>query len=386
MQINGVSNKELSKCLKDLKLSRSVDVFYFADSFGNLNPLDVKKICKTIKKNWDKEIGIHSHDNCGLALKNSIQAYKCGVTWIDGTIQGMGRGAGNAKTESLLKYFSKFNYHPSSINNVSKNYFYNLKKKYKWGKSKYYKIAAKYNIHPTYIQMLQADRRYRSKEIIKSISSLKKIVATSYDPKILEKTFVEDKPVKGRWNASGWCKNKHLLILSQGPSLSNKKNIEKIKQFILKTKCIVISINISNVIPEYLIDYYIAANETRISLEHQQYNNLKKPIIIPKIKLKEIKKDFEKVNFIDYGVTIKTDTFAHYNNYAVLPYNLTFPYAVAVALIGKARNITIAGFDGYKRNHQMQIETQKTINCILRSNKNLKLSSLTKTSYSLKKK
>ena len=386
MQIKGVSNQELSRCLKDLKLSKSVDVFYFADSFGNLTPSDVKKICKTINKYWNKEIGIHSHDNCGLALRNSIQAYKCGVTWIDGTIQGMGRGAGNAKTESLLKYFSKFNYYPNSINNVSKNYFYNLKKKYKWGKSKYYKIAAKYNIHPTYIQMLQADQRYSPKDIIKSISSLKKIVATSYDPKKLEKTFVEDKPIKGKWNALGWCKNKPLLILSQGPSLSDKKNIEKIKQFILKTKCIVISINVSNVIPEYLIDYYIAVNETRISVEHQQYNKLKKPIIIPKVKLKEIKEDFDKVKFIDYGVTIKTDTFSYYNNYAVLPYNLTFPYAVAVALIGKAKNITIAGFDGYKRDHQLQIETQKTINCILRSNKNLELSSLTKTSYSLKKK
>ena len=58
------------------------------------------------------------------ALRNSLQAFKDGATWIDGTIQGMGRGAGNAKTESLLKYFSKFNYYPNSINNVSKNYFY----------------------------------------------------------------------------------------------------------------------------------------------------------------------------------------------------------------------------------------------------------------------
>jgi len=385
MQINNVKTVEIKKCLNKLKLSKSVDVFYFADSFGNLNPKKIKKICKTVRKNWHKEIGIHSHDNCGMALKNSIQAFKSGVTWIDGTVQGMGRGAGNAKTESLLKHFSKYNYHPNSINNISKKYFYNLKKKYKWGKSKYYKIAAKYNIHPTYIQMLQTDQRYKSKDIIKSISSLKKIVATSYDPKKLEKTFVEDKPIKGKWNALGWCKNKPLLILSQGPSLADKKNIDKIKQFILKTKCTVISINVSHFIPEYLIDYYIAANETRISLEHQRYNNLKKPIIIPKIKLKEIKKDFDKVNFIDYGVTIKTDTFAHYNNYAVLPYNLTFAYAVAVALTGKAKNITIAGFDGYKKNHLQQIEMQKTINCILQTHKNLRLKSLTKTTYSLKK-
>ena len=189
MQINNVSNKELKDCLKTLHKSNCVDVFYFADSFGNLKPNDVKKICNFIKKNWHKEIGIHSHDNCGLALKNSIQAFKSGATWVDGTIQGMGRGAGNVKTENLLKYFKKFNYNLKSIEKISKYYFGDLKKKYKWGKSNYYKIAAKFNIHPTYIQMLQADGRYSKREIISSINSLKKIVATSYDPRLLEKKF-----------------------------------------------------------------------------------------------------------------------------------------------------------------------------------------------------
>ena len=42
----------------------------------------------------------------GLALKNSIQAYRSGATWIDGTIQGMGRGAGNVKRDRC-EYFQK---------------------------------------------------------------------------------------------------------------------------------------------------------------------------------------------------------------------------------------------------------------------------------------
>jgi len=360
-----------------------VDVFYFADSFGNLNPKKIKTICKTIKENWYKEIGIHSHDNCGMALKNSIQAFKSGVTWIDGTIQGMGRGAGNVKTENLLKYFSNKNYNVKHISNLSKNYFLNLKKKYKWGKSNYYKTAAKFNIHPTYIQMLQADNRYSKKEILKSINSLKKIKATSFDPKKLEKSFIENKSVKGKWNASGWCLNKSLLILGQGPSLRNNKNIDKIKNFILKTKCIVIGININNFIPQYLIDFYISSNETRISLDHQKYNNLKKPIIIPALKLKEIKKDYKKVKIFDYGVTLKNNTFSSYKNYAVLPHNLTFGYAMAVALSGKAKNITIAGFDGYKKNQLQQIEMEKTISLILKNYPGLKLKSLTKTNYPL---
>ena len=60
-------------------------------------------ICVKLLKKLKKEIGIHAHDNCGRALKNSLTAFKNGVTWIDGTIQGMGRGAGNVKAESLLK-------------------------------------------------------------------------------------------------------------------------------------------------------------------------------------------------------------------------------------------------------------------------------------------
>ena len=70
----------------------------------------------------------------------------------------MGRGAGNVKTESLLRKFKFANYKPSSINNISRKYFLNLKKRYKWGKSNYYKIAANFNIHPTYIQMLETDK------------------------------------------------------------------------------------------------------------------------------------------------------------------------------------------------------------------------------------
>ena len=165
--------------------------------------------------------------------------------------------------------------------------------------------------------------------------------------------------------------------------MKNKKNISKIKNFILKTKCIVIGININNFIPQYLIDFYISSNETRISVDHQKYNSLKKPIIIPALKLKKIKKDYKKVKIFDYGVTLKNNTFSSYKNYSVLPHNLTFGYAIAVALSGKAKNITIAGFDGYKKNQLQQIEMEKTISLIIKNYPRLKLRSLTKTNYPL---
>ena len=54
MQINNISQHELKICLRKLKTSKSVDVFYFADSFGNLKPKNIKIICKTIKKKLEK--------------------------------------------------------------------------------------------------------------------------------------------------------------------------------------------------------------------------------------------------------------------------------------------------------------------------------------------
>ena len=89
----------------------------------------------------------------------------------------MGRGAGNVTTENLLSYFSNFKYKQEPIQSISKSYFLRLKKRYKWGKSNYYKIAAKHNIHPTYIQELQKDNRYTKSEILNSINNLKTINA-----------------------------------------------------------------------------------------------------------------------------------------------------------------------------------------------------------------
>ena len=78
-----------------------IDVLYFADSMGSLNLSQLQNIIKIIKKKWNGPLGIHTHDNIGLAVNNSIEAIKFGVTWIDSTVTGMGRGPGNAQIEYI---------------------------------------------------------------------------------------------------------------------------------------------------------------------------------------------------------------------------------------------------------------------------------------------
>ena len=42
----------------------------------------------------DGEIGIHTHNNLGKAVSNSIEVIEKSATWIDSTVTGMGRGPG----------------------------------------------------------------------------------------------------------------------------------------------------------------------------------------------------------------------------------------------------------------------------------------------------
>ena len=107
MQISEISDNEIERISK-LAANSKLDIFYFADSLGNLEPKNIVDISNVIKKNWKKDIGFHAHDNMSRALINGVAAFNNGVKWIDSTVTGMGRGAGNIKTEFALLQFSKY--------------------------------------------------------------------------------------------------------------------------------------------------------------------------------------------------------------------------------------------------------------------------------------
>jgi len=160
MQISEIKKKQLLEIINFLN-PKEVSVIYLADSLGALGKIKLKEILGILKKNCNKEIGIHAHDNLNLALKNSLFALSNGVSWIDSTITGMGRGPGNLKTEEILKY-SNFCKKTEKFNNILKT-FLKLKKFYKWGSNIYYKMGAIKKIHPTYIQKILNDNRYKKK-------------------------------------------------------------------------------------------------------------------------------------------------------------------------------------------------------------------------------
>ena len=102
---------DLRSILKKINKLR-IDYFYIVDSSGGMTSNELKKYIKFTRKNLrtDIKIGFHGHNNLGMANSNCITAIDNSVTMIDSSMLGMGRGAGNAITESLAAYLQREKY------------------------------------------------------------------------------------------------------------------------------------------------------------------------------------------------------------------------------------------------------------------------------------
>ncbi len=86
------------------------DVVYVVDSAGAMIPDDVRARVGLLKEKMQAQVGFHGHNNLGLAIGNTIAAVQEGATVIDGTLGGLGAGAGNAPTEVLAAVLDKMGY------------------------------------------------------------------------------------------------------------------------------------------------------------------------------------------------------------------------------------------------------------------------------------
>lgn len=101
----------------NVRLSKDygADVIYIVDSAGGMSQKMIENYYSIIKRVGELKIGFHGHDNLGMAVSNSLYAAELGIDYIDTSLRGMGRSAGNASTElvcaNLIKWhhFEKYN-------------------------------------------------------------------------------------------------------------------------------------------------------------------------------------------------------------------------------------------------------------------------------------
>jgi 4-hydroxy 2-oxovalerate aldolase len=85
-------------------------VAYLVDSAGCMSPEEVVEYHHAIRAVSDIPVGFHGHDNLGMAVYNSLRIVDVGATFVDSSLQGLGRGAGNAVTEALVAALHKRGY------------------------------------------------------------------------------------------------------------------------------------------------------------------------------------------------------------------------------------------------------------------------------------
>ena len=143
--------------LRALAAAGVADVLYIADGMGAMLPEAVASMLRGLRQHWEGPLGMHAHDNRNQALANSLRALEEGAHWLDGTVLGMGRGAGNAPTERLAPALQE---RTGSAGNMQlldaliRDHFVPLKAQYGWGSNIHYDRSAQYGIHPTYVQNL----------------------------------------------------------------------------------------------------------------------------------------------------------------------------------------------------------------------------------------
>ncbi|MGD9358333.1 MAG: citramalate synthase, partial [Desulfobacterales bacterium] len=95
--------------LKSLQaaIEGGADFVVLCDTNGGTLPLEIESIMKDVQKSFSGNesaaydqtscrLGIHTHNDCGLAVANSISAVQTGAVMVQGTINGYGERCGNA--------------------------------------------------------------------------------------------------------------------------------------------------------------------------------------------------------------------------------------------------------------------------------------------------
>jgi 4-hydroxy 2-oxovalerate aldolase len=173
MAISKDQGVELDEALRQIENESRANVVYIVDSFGNLyqetTEILVKRF-KTILKT--REIGFHGHNNQQLAFSNTIEAIIHNANYLDATIYGIGRAAGNCPLELLMGFLKNPKFDIRPILDVISSEFIPMSKKIEWGYVIPYAIAGMMNEHPKAAMALRdSDKKENYRDFYESIKN-----------------------------------------------------------------------------------------------------------------------------------------------------------------------------------------------------------------------
>ena len=385
MQVADRSEEEVKALAREAK-AYPLDALYFADSMGSMSPDQAAQIIQWFRSEWTGPMGIHTHDNLGLALSNTLRALDEGVTWVDSTVTGMGRGPGNARTEELaIEIAERRDKQISMVPLMAllRQHFKPMQEHYGWGTNPYYYLAGKYGIHPTYIQEMLADSRYDEEDILAVIEHLRVEGGKKYSVDTLDaaRHFYRAE-AQGRWAPKQVFEGRDVLLLGTGPGVEHHS--KALEHYIRRAQPIVIALNTQSALDANLINYRVACHPVRLLADCAEHARLPQPLITPFSMLPEdVRSALGDKEILDFGLNIEAGKFVFGSVHCTLPTSLVVAYALAAVTSGDANKVLLAGFDGYGADDPRSQEMQQLFEQYQATEQAIDLVAITPTRYGI---
>ena len=380
-----ISEAQLLHALK-LTDAAQADVFYLADSFGSFYPAEVKEKIAYIRTHFSGQIGVHLHDNQGLAYANALAAIEAGADIVDATVCGMGRGAGNLLLEQfMLGYKEKYkigHIRPNELLAVINQYFQPLKDHYKWGFNYVYMLSGLHDIHQSYCQSLSSSDRYSIAQVSEILEQIPPANRSLFSRNVMDEA-IKHVLREGKHAAEEYLLPQYeiqpaerVLIVANGPSLHTHQ--DSLSVFLANEELGLIECNDTEAFEHVPRRKVIILNKLKLNkyLAAKRENH---PVIITgETSVAENLPGRDAV----FHQPFELEAFSVAEQTVKIPDYDAGMYAIAIALMSGAGAIYLAGFDGFEdqaKNEAMEAFFAE-VNAFCKKY-NIRLLSITPTSY-----
>ena len=364
MQVSELNPEEIEIFCK--KLDSCVNTLTIADTFGVLNPKDIAQLNTIIRNFSNLKIGIHAHDNCGLALANSLEAIDLGFNFIDSTVSGIGRAAGNLRTEFISQFVDKsvpINLKKfESLFNLSNIDFAKLNHNNSWGPNLLYFIGSQLRVHPNNLMSIVKEQTNLYSEVLplfsfvnQNFSELPLQQRNHAQVSDLNVGFIKTSNLESRF-----LSDKRAILLGSGSFLDEYKSDIHNVLFDTTNQDLVFSTNLEPLIDLKLVNYFIILDEKKFNFQYQ-----KNPEYYD-----QMFKKFDQKIISPHALSINSSelilrTFPFSDDYPDQYFEKSLHYSFLIFKFGNVLNVSLLGFDGFEKDVSRNELIQQCLNYFL---------------------
>ncbi len=186
---------------------KGVRAFYIVDSFGSMEPKEVAERMRLADGILREEIclGLHTHNNMQCSFQNCAAALELGLKRdmiIDGTLSGIGKGAGNMNTEIFAGYLNQSfgkRYQIDSLKQQASHVGTSMRQETVQGFRTEYYLSAKYHLTPSYAENFFRRGCQDMEELEELLAQVPEEKKDSFDKDTVEKIL------QGKINSKECC-------------------------------------------------------------------------------------------------------------------------------------------------------------------------------------